>query len=170
MNQRDKQGEGHVKKLTRFMTNAPCLAESLRRRCPGDHRHITLVDGRAKSAEVYPDGLCKAICAGFRNQTEQDAKADDIDVGQVREPSKIGKSNRFLAGLVEILELARADEDDEDDAYMEAYDDVNGGDLDPTEVKKARREEMQYIHERKVYEIAKVADALRVTGKMPTPG
>ena len=28
---------------------------------------------------------------------------------------------------------------------------------------------MQYIHERKVYEIAKVADALRVTGKMPIP-
>jgi hypothetical protein len=81
MTQRDKNGEGHVKKLTRFMTNAPCLAESLRRSCPGDHRHITLVDGRAKSAEVYPDGLCKAMCAGFRKQTEQDATPDDIGFG-----------------------------------------------------------------------------------------
>ena len=27
MTQRGKQCEGHVKKLTRFMTNAPCLAE-----------------------------------------------------------------------------------------------------------------------------------------------
>jgi hypothetical protein len=69
--------------------------------------------------------------------------------------------------LVEILELARADEDDDDDAYMEAYDDVNGGGLDPAEVKRARKKEMGYIHDRKVYEIAKVADALRVTGKMP---
>ena len=55
---RDNQGEGLVKKATGFMTNAPCIAMQLQRRCPNKpgrihHRHVTLEGGRTKAAQVY---------------------------------------------------------------------------------------------------------------------
>ena len=64
MRQVDQCGEGLVKKLTGFMTNSELIAEELSKRCSGMHRHITLIGGRAKAAQVYPEKLCKAIVVG----------------------------------------------------------------------------------------------------------
>ena len=47
------------------MTNSRTLGAELQRRCDKSHEHQTLVDGRAKMAEQYPDGLCRAICRGI---------------------------------------------------------------------------------------------------------
>ena len=76
---RDKQGEGLVRKTTGFMTNAPCIALQLQRKCPNrsgkvHHRHVTLEGGRTKPAQVYPEGLCRAICQGLIHQLEVDKK------------------------------------------------------------------------------------------------
>ena len=35
-----KHGEEYVRKPTAFMTNAPCIAEALNKRCTKDHRHV----------------------------------------------------------------------------------------------------------------------------------
>jgi len=52
-------------KITKFMTNSPCIAEELSRRCKGQHVHQQLMDGRAKEAAIYPEPLCRAICVGL---------------------------------------------------------------------------------------------------------
>ena len=59
MVQEDNQGVARVKKATGFMTNSGCIAERLRVKCNGLHRHITLINGRARAAEVYTDKMCK---------------------------------------------------------------------------------------------------------------
>ena len=53
MLQEDEHGVGLVKKPTGFMTNSDEIARRLKQSCPGGHRHIYLINGRAKRAEVY---------------------------------------------------------------------------------------------------------------------
>ena len=57
-------GSGPAKKATKFLTNAPCMAKYLSDRCPGNHEHVPLLQGRASAAAVYPSGLVKALCKG----------------------------------------------------------------------------------------------------------
>ena len=65
----DHQGGGLVKKPTGFMTNSIKLTEILEKDCSGDHRHVVLLGGgRARRAQVYPNGLCRRIIIGLRNQ------------------------------------------------------------------------------------------------------
>ena len=47
------------------MTNSWHLASELQTKCDGKHEHERLVGGKASEAEIYPDGLCKAICRGL---------------------------------------------------------------------------------------------------------
>ena len=70
MMQEDALGKAYIRKPTKFMTNSECIARHLAQRCPGNHRHIQLINGRAKAAEVYPDKLCKAIVKGLVEQME----------------------------------------------------------------------------------------------------
>ena len=74
MKQKDRQREGLIRKETEFMTNAPRIGDRLRRRCNGLHRHIVLINGRAKAAEVYPDQLCRQIVMGLIEQMEEDQR------------------------------------------------------------------------------------------------
>ena len=62
-----------ARKPTSFMTNSWYIANELTRRCSGKHQHFSLMEGRAKAAEEYPDGLCKAICNGMKKQQAFDA-------------------------------------------------------------------------------------------------
>ena len=59
------------------------LAKILENRCKGDHRHIELIGGRAKSAEVYPDELCKDILKGLTNQMKVDERIGLGKIGAV---------------------------------------------------------------------------------------
>ena len=72
---------GPAKKPTGFMTNAHCIAESLARVCPGDHKHIPLMGGRADAAAKYPMGLCRAICGGLVKQLKYD-KTSLVNTGK----------------------------------------------------------------------------------------
>ena len=69
MKGRDAQGEGPVLKPTRFLTNIPAIARALDRRCTGCERHVQLVGGRAKQAEVYPEQLVDAILDGLERHS-----------------------------------------------------------------------------------------------------
>ena len=61
-----------AKRPTDFLTNAEMVSKELMRRCPGNHIHAHLDEGRAKAAEVYPRGLIRAIITGLKNQIEHD--------------------------------------------------------------------------------------------------
>ena len=80
---------GPVLKPTGFMTNSPCIASQLARVCPGDHKHVHLVGGRAAGAAIYPPGLCRAICRGLAAQLHEDR------IGRVR--SLAMNENRLLS-------------------------------------------------------------------------
>ena len=56
------------------MTNAPYIAKRLSRRCDKGHSHVTLIGGRAKRAEVYPDELCRKIIYGYIDQMVADGR------------------------------------------------------------------------------------------------
>ena len=73
----DGQREGLARKRVGFMTNSPCIAKRLTSKCPNNcdnqfHKHVVLINGRAKAAETYPPGLCKAVCKGLVEQLEAD--------------------------------------------------------------------------------------------------
>ena len=75
----DKLGIALSRKPTKFLTNSPCIASKLRATCEGAHthpgaRHASLFGGRAKQAQVYPPGLCDAICQGLSEQIDLDRK------------------------------------------------------------------------------------------------
>ena len=77
---KDELGEGPVLKPTGWLTNAPCIAEELGKRCLNDakgseerrHRHVLLLNGKAKGAAQYPIQLCTAILRGQRRQMQHD--------------------------------------------------------------------------------------------------
>eukprot|EP00973_Karenia_brevis_P038351 5287161-Karenia_brevis.AAC.1 len=65
----DKRGERvAAMKPTKFMTNAPEIAQELSRRCDKSHRHQPLINGRAAEAARYPEALCRAICRGLARE------------------------------------------------------------------------------------------------------
>eukprot|EP00973_Karenia_brevis_P042738 5914809-Karenia_brevis.AAC.1 len=80
----DEQGDGLVYKPTAFMTNSPFVAEHLNKKCTNAngmgsrevHRHVHLVNGRARKAQVYPPDLCKAMCMGIKDQKDHDEKGE----------------------------------------------------------------------------------------------
>ena len=59
-----------AKKTTRFLSNAEYLLKELSKRCDGGHEHQPLLDGRAKAAAIYPEGLCRAMCKGLMRQLQ----------------------------------------------------------------------------------------------------
>ena len=83
MKQEDEQGVAHVKKRTGFMTNCRNIAERLNRRCQNEHRHIELLNGRAKAAQVYPDKLCAEIVKGLIDQMEEDGRISQDRIGAI---------------------------------------------------------------------------------------
>ena len=79
MSATDDKGKGLVKKPTLFMTNSREVARKLDRKCRNlevgsgeDHRHVQLINGRAKQAQVYPRLLCRAVCEGIFDQKKSD--------------------------------------------------------------------------------------------------
>ena len=75
----DSEGPALVKKPTGFLTNSAKVAERVSARCSGGHRHVHLVNGRARQAQEYPEGLCVAICEGLREQLRADESRRNKD-------------------------------------------------------------------------------------------
>ena len=118
MMQSDGGGRAIIKKATGFMTNSCRIAQRLEVRCNGLHRHITLVNGRAKAAEVYPDKLCREIVKGLVEQMEADERISGGSLGSI------------------------AAFDMEGSSAQQYWDDLSGKRLEPGLVVKARAEEM----------------------------
>ena len=162
MKSRDELGEGLVMKPTRMITNSEEIANELKGKCCGGHRHVPLLSGRAKAAAEYPPKLCEAICRGVENQKGWKKKWADIE--------ETGLSNLEVE-----IELSRCDEkaderpgiDVDSEKDHEAWDDLKGCTLDGAMEKKAREVEMGYVYSRKVYKYCSRDEAIGVSGKPP---
>lgn len=149
-----------AKKPTRWLTNSPCLADRLDRKCDGAHIHQTLLNGRAKGAQVYPPGLCAAIVEGFKRQLHTDAAQQ----ASTDSPLEVPAFN---------LEILAADPEDPEEPKAEdwqdwvARDDVHGGELPAHLVHQARCKELRYLQDRNVYAYSTWKEAIRNSGKPP---
>ena len=70
-----------MRKATGWMTNSPCVAKALSKRCSGlkgycsrqgGGRHMTASGRLAREVAVYPFVLCKAILNGVQQQLRAD--------------------------------------------------------------------------------------------------
>ena len=165
---KDQNGVGFAKESTGFMTNSPCVAAQLNRRCPNNrqhqiHQHVVLTNGRAKAAQVYPSGLCRAICRGIRQQLITDQKGQFL-------LARLGENENIVS--VELLDVAKnmgsrckTVEEEENELLEEAWGDVSGARLKPEEVRKARQEEVEYINKMNLYTKVPTAECRKRTGK-----
>ena len=126
-----------ARKRTRFMSNAGEVLAQLDKKCDGRHDHEPLLNGRAGPAAVYPAELCKAICKGMKRQME----------------FKRQKVQPILKLTVKdtVSERPELEEDNAQGLMQEAWDDTSGKELDVKRVREARRLEMQYVKEKKVW-------------------
>ena len=190
----DKLGTALVKKTTRFITNSQSVATAVGVRCSKTHRHVVLVDGKAKAAGIYPQGLCEAVCRGVKehfNNTDNKpvGMRTSLECAHSRVTTTGPSPPQNTTGATETIEMdvystechgaavnhatkevelfvdLAICEDDYEPTWT-ATDDVNGGRLDPKDVLKARILEMEYMRKRGVYKLATRAEALRVAGKV----
>ncbi len=81
MQQEDEKGLGHINTPTGLLTNSDLIAKRVSRKCDGMHRHIELVGGRAKFAQVYPHMLRQEILWGLMDQMIKDGRWDGREYG-----------------------------------------------------------------------------------------
>ena len=159
-----------AKKPTGFLTNSWKVAERLSKRCDKSHKHGSLMEGRAKKAEEYPDELCRQICIGIKEQMAYDETllCCTIPLNELQMSKVIGDAGCPVAWKDE------QHEDTEDDAILKkelellkakdgiewAADDITGANLDPRLVKAARALEMAYFRSMGVYEKVPKSDAI----------
>ena len=124
------------------------VAKALRRNCPGDHRHVHLMEGRASAAQVYPRGLCRAIVKGTRQQLKADR-------GNLVSMQCRGSSEEVMA--VEF----------EPDEWKRYWDDMSGKELRADLVEAARAEEIATVRKMRVWVKVDREQCLRETGRPP---
>ena len=72
MTSHDEKGIGLVQKATRIMSTSVEVLKRVQRTCSGYHRHVQLISGRAKAAQVYPREFCHRLCQGIAAQKKLD--------------------------------------------------------------------------------------------------
>ena len=77
MSSTEEIGEGLVKKPTRMISSSPEVLRRVEAQCSNElgghqHRHVHLVQGRDKAAQVYPRELGMKICEGIAAQKKLD--------------------------------------------------------------------------------------------------
>ena len=68
MESKDGQGVGPVKGPTGFLSNSPLVRNQVSKKCMGGHRHVALMEGRAKACQIYPDKLHRAMLRGITSE------------------------------------------------------------------------------------------------------
>ena len=165
----DKEGTGLVEKATRIMSNADAVLERIERRCSNaagtqaKHRHVHLISGKAKAAQVYPRALCQCICEGVAAQK----KMDRLGVKSVPLMS--------MEVMEEVVDVSGVEKSDKNVSPSEAlheeavvaFDDVSGEELQPELVKQARKDEITYFRSMGVYDKVPMTECRERTGKAP---
>ena len=150
------QGVGHVRKETQYLTNSAELAKRLNQVCEGNHRHVHLINGRARQAQVYPPKLVKAILKGI--------KAELQNMGELSELSAMSSGPSPDDTSNDATEPFFNPEDVKDD---EIWDSVTGTLLDPIKVWEARAEEMKWVKKQELWDVVDESQCWSETGKGP---
>ena len=170
LKEKGADGEGPARTTTGFMTNSPCIALQLQRRCPNRkgytiHRHVQLDGGKAKAAQIYPPGLCKAVCQGLIEQIAVDRQGQyllmNMDYDDKQTSGEMKQAAKRLEEKYDIVE-----EDQEEELEI-AWDDVSGATLDPKQVRSARQEEVDYVKNMQLYEKVPIRQCFETIGKAP---
>ena len=76
-----------------------------------------------------------------------------------------GQSLKQVAN--KIIARYRTVEEDNEEELQQAWDDVTGAALDPKEVRRARREEIEYVQKMQFYTKVPKSECIKETGKSP---
>ena len=138
MTQEDGAGVGFIRKETKWLTNSAFIAKTLEGVCRNEladgewHRHIQLIGGRAKAAQVYPIKLVHAILRGLKQELRE---------------------THNLSAVEEEITGPAPDDYNEWAQEVETFiDDTSGAELDPKLVAEARKLELDWVKQEKVYE------------------
>ena len=160
MTAKDDEGTGLVAKPTRIMSSSPEILKKIHKPCCGGHRHVHLISGKAKAAQVYPRRFCTAMCAGIAAQKKLD------EFGLVAVPIMSVDDMRRAAKTTGDQNPSESLHDEHDDGII-AFDDLTGDELKPALMKAARKEEILYFKEMGVYEKVDIEESFKITGKAP---
>ena len=166
MESHDLHGAGLVLKMTQWVANSPRLASILQGVCSNSlgrtwHRHVNLINGRARAAQVYPPKLVKAMLVAMRQQLEDDGEfgthLNSVEAGPVPDATPVidEEEEKFN-------QLPEASEELEGPVI----DANTGAILDPKEVVKARAEELTWIHKQQIYKKVPISECEQ-EGKTP---
>ena len=124
-----------------------------------------MINGRAQAAQLYPPGLCKAVCRGLIKQLEVDRKGQYLLMKM--EYNEEISSKRLMEMAKQLEKKYKTIEEEEEWNDEVAWDDVSGAALNPHEVRRARAEEIKYVHEMGLYEKVPIDQCYARTGKAP---
>ena len=110
------------------------------------------------------------MCRGARDQLELDKH--ELYMIERLSPQLNDKNQAHLCSVVQDLERLEDGQHNvpEEEAFLdnlEAWDDVNGEQLDPTGARKARLEEVEYVRKVKLYDKVPIRQCYDRTGKAP---
>jgi hypothetical protein len=154
----DEYGEALVRKRTKVLTNSPEVARRIARKCTGDHRHVHLIGGRAKRAQLYPRAFSQAVCEGIAAEKRLHG------LGLVHSPLM---SVEEMNSAVEMLTGAKAAASALHEEDEMAFDDQSGAVLDPKLMRAARTAEIAYFRSMNVYTKVPIAECWKMIGCEP---
>ena len=162
-------GDGPAREATVFMTNSLCTTLQLQRRSPnreGDaiHKHIQLDGGKATVAQVYPPGLCRAVCRVLIEQIRVDRNGQYWLMSMEHDDKQ--KSRELKNVAKQLREKYKTMEDNEDELEV-AWDDAFGVTLGPQQVRRARQEEVDYVKKMELYVVVPIQQCFEKIGKAP---
>ena len=117
------------------------------------HRHVPLTDGRAKHAEIYPEGLVRAIIDGLLRQLKKQRPAIcGLSLGPINQEDDIDFS------------WSDGGSNDEWETFV---DEVSGKALNSKLVAEAKAEELDYAARYNVWDLVPVSECWKETGAGP---
>ena len=166
MESEDARDKGLVKKETRWLTNSPHLARTLSGVCSNSqgktwHRRVNLINGRARSAQVYPPLLVRGILEALRNQLAEDGEfsqaLNSLGAGPVPDAAPVIDEEQEVFDHLPSADVT---------VTGPVYDTNTGAELDLEKVAAARKEELDWVQRQCIYKKVDAEDARKV-GKVP---
>ena len=143
-----------VRKRTSIVTNSVELAEALRsRQRRGDHEHANTLGGRIKQCQVYPPEFCELVCRTVLEARDRQECTKKM-LGNVSVPGKdITSEIECLMSIEKAVHKHPHDDPENGELYSgrEFFDDNTGKELDFNLAVQARRLEMKFFRDMKVY-------------------
>ena len=103
-----------------------------------------------------------AVCKGLLEQNEVDRHGQFLIAGMDKDGK--GDGDLMQKEAQTLIETYQIDEENIDEELETAWDDVSGAALDPSEVKRARAEEVAYIRKMKLYNKVPIEECYAKTG------